>query len=219
MYAAIPVLIAYLVGAIPFALIITRLAGVGDIRKIGSGNLGATNVWRVAGFKIAIWVFIGDIGKGVLAVLIGQYFANNYGWYWISADVTMVLCALAAVIGHIFPIYVGGRGGKGVNTALGAVGTLLPVETFLSLLVFAVVVTLSRYVSLGSMIGALTLLIAVAVEKYMLNIIVADVYFYLVLVLALLIILTHRQNIGRLIAGTENRFSFSSRSKEAGSDG
>jgi len=209
MLAAIPVLIAYLIGAIPFALIIARLAGIGDLRKIGSGNLGATNVWRAAGFKAAIWVFIGDIGKGIIAVLLAGYFASNFEIAFISRDVLLVVCALAAVVGHIFPVYIGGRGGKGVNTAVGAVGTLLPVEVLLGVLVFAGVFALSRYVSLGSIIGAITLFAAVAVEKYLLNIIIADIYFYLTAVLALLIVVTHYQNIGRLIAGTENRFSFS----------
>lgn len=218
MITGLAVLIAYLIGAIPFALIVTKLAGTGDIRKLGSGNLGATNVWRVAGFKVAVWVFIGDIGKGVAAVLIAGFLGNTYTVDWVSVDVLMVLCAVAAVLGHVFPVYIGGKGGKGVNTALGAVGTLLPVEVLLSVLVFAVVVTLTRYVSLGSILGAIALPVALLLERFGMNIIVADIYLYLTLLLALLILLTHYQNIGRLMKGTENKFSFSGSKKETAHD-
>ena len=93
MLAVLPVILAYLVGAIPFALVVGRLAGIGDIRKLGSGNIGATNVWRVAGFKTALWVFIGDIGKGVLAVLVGRWYVENFSLTFVSADLFLVVCA------------------------------------------------------------------------------------------------------------------------------
>lgn len=201
---------AYLLGSIPFGLIVSHLAGVDDIRKLGSGNIGATNVWRVAGFKAAIWVFIGDIGKGALAVALARYFATgNTGA--IRIDHLLVICALMAVLGHVFPVFLKFRGGKGVNTALGAIAALLPIETFVAFAVFIVVVMLFRYVSLGSIIGVIAFGVVVVVEKFVMKSNIDIIYVYLSLVMALLIVFTHRQNINRLINGTENRFSFSAR--------
>ena len=209
----IPILISYLLGAIPFGLIISRIAGIEDIRKTGSGNIGATNVWRAAGFKVALYVFIGDIGKGVVAVLLAKYFSSNFYLNFFSPDFLFVMCAVAAVLGHVFPIYLGFKGGKGVNTALGAMIVLLPIETVISFVVFLLVVIIFKYVSLGSMMAAVTLLIIIIAEKYYMNYDIASIYFYLAVVLVVMIIITHRQNISRLLSGTENKFSFSSKSK------
>jgi glycerol-3-phosphate acyltransferase PlsY len=211
------VVAAYLIGAIEFALIVCRIFRVGDIRKKGSGNIGATNVWRVAGFKVAVWVFVGDIGKGAVAVLLARFVAATYGVSPMSVDLFVVSCALAAILGHMFPVYHRFKGGKGVNTALGAVATMLPIEALISFGVFVVVVLAFRYVSLGSIIGAFTLLVVVLIEKFAMQIQVASVYIYLAAALAALILVAHRQNISRLAAGTENRFSFSSKARgEAG---
>ncbi|NOY89003.1 MAG: glycerol-3-phosphate 1-O-acyltransferase PlsY [FCB group bacterium] len=212
------IVFAYLIGSVPFGLIVSRIAGAPDIRKTGSGNIGATNVWRVCGFKTAIWVFVGDIGKGVLAVLLARYFTAHYELAFFARDVFLVICALAAVMGHVFPIYLSFKGGKGVNTALGTMATLLPRETLISFVVFVIVVFLFRYISLGSIIAAISLFVAVAVEKYFLHYNIAMIYFYLSLALAILIIITHRKNIGRLVAGKENRFSFSGKAKVKGVD-
>lgn len=206
-----PIILAYLIGAIPFGLIIARLGGIKDIRQHGSGNIGATNVWRLAGFKVAIWVFIADIGKGVLAVLLARYYLANYPLNYLTPDLFLVVCAMMAILGHVFPIYLGFKGGKGVNTALGTMATLLPYETLISFFVFILVLMLFKYVSLGSILGAVALLIAVLVEKYLMNQNIASIYIILSALLALLIIITHRQNISRLIAGNENRFSLKSK--------
>ena len=115
---------AYLIGAIPFGWIVARLAGVGDIRSHGSGNIGATNVARVAGFKVAIWVYVGDILKGVAAVALAQWYAATYGAPFNVALFT-ILAGLIAILGHIFPVYLRFKGGKGVNTALGVLLLLL----------------------------------------------------------------------------------------------
>ncbi|UCG62621.1 MAG: glycerol-3-phosphate 1-O-acyltransferase PlsY [Candidatus Zixiibacteriota bacterium] len=208
MNAVLAIALTYLLGAVPFGLIISRLAGVGDIRKLGSGNIGATNVWRVAGFKIAVWVFVADIGKGALAVLMARYFVPEPG---LRPDHLYVICAAAAVLGHVFPVYLGFRGGKGVNTALGAIVALLPVETLIGLGVFAVTVLLFRYVSLGSILGAISFCVVVVIEKFALKSPLETIYVYLSILVAVLIVFTHRQNIKRLSNGTENRFSFSSR--------
>ena len=217
--AVIPIVVCYLMGAIPFGLIIARLYGVGDIRTEGSGNIGATNVGRVIGARAAVWVYLGDIGKGVAAVLLGRLYAANFELGFVNYDVFLVACAVAAVLGHVFPVYIRFKGGKGVNTGLGVMITLLPYETLLAFGVFLLVVLLARYVSLGSMLAGISLFAIIAVEKHILDRPVADIYFYLTLVLALLILVTHRQNISRLMRGQESRLSFHSRSNSARSDG
>ena len=217
MIAFLPILIAYLIGGIPFGLLVPRLFGVADIRQYGSGNIGATNVLRVLGFKAAVWVYIGDIAKGIIAVFIARYVLTHYQVDIIPADTLQVLTVLAAVLGHVFPLYLRFRGGKGVNTALGGILALLPIEAILSFGVFAVVVFISRYVSLGSMLGALAFLAIMLIEKYALHKPFAMVYIVMAAVVAMLIIVTHRQNIIRLIAGTEHKFSRSAKAKKAGS--
>jgi glycerol-3-phosphate acyltransferase PlsY len=219
MLTILPMVVAYLLGAIPFGLLIGKLFGETDIRKVGSGNPGATNVWRLLGFKAAIWVFIGDIGKGALAVWMAQYWVGNIGIQGLSADMFYVLCALVVIVGHVFPVYTGFKGGKGVNTALGAMIMLLPFESLVSLMVFAIVLLVFRYVSLGSMIAAISFAVTILLEKYAMHKDVALIYVFLSALLALLIVVTHRQNITRLLTGTENRFSMSSKSKGGGVDG
>ncbi len=212
--ATLAVLGAYLLGSIPFALLIARMWGVPDLRKVGSGNLGATNVWRVAGGKAAIGVFFGDIGKGVAAVLIGRYVAGQWGTGPLGLDIFLALCAVAAVLGHVFPIYLGFRGGKGVATGLGAMAALLPAATAIAVGAFAVVVATTRYVSLASMIAGLVLFATVAVRRYGMGAEIEATYVVLTGLVAALVIWTHRGNLQRLLGGTENRFSLSSRSEE-----
>jgi glycerol-3-phosphate acyltransferase PlsY len=217
MKEAFLILAAYLVGAIPFALIVGRVAGIGDIRKLGSGNPGATNVWRVAGFKVAVWVFIGDIGKGALVVLAAEDLIERLALSAISGDLLLVACAAAVMVGHVFPIYLYFRGGKGVNTALGAITALLPVETLVSFGVFVAVLLVFRYVSLGSILGAVSFCVVIMIERFVLGRDLAMVYVYLSIFVPVVIIVSHRQNISRLLTGSEPRFSLSSRS-ERGSD-
>jgi glycerol-3-phosphate acyltransferase PlsY len=219
MLAIIAVVIAYLLGAIPFGMIVARLYGIGDIRTLGSGNIGATNVWRVAGARAAIWVYLGDIAKGIAAVMVGRYLAQHFQPALLPIDTFLVLCALATVLGHVFPVYLGFKGGKGVNTALGTMLVLLPVATIISFALFLIVLVLARYVSLGSILAAVCLFVVVVAQKYLLEVALADIYVYLTGALMLLIVFTHRKNISRLLAGTENRFSFSSKSRQDRSDG
>lgn len=208
-----PIIIAYLLGGIPFGLLIARLFGVPDIRREGSGNIGATNVWRVVGPKAAVWVYIMDISKGVAAVIIARLFTPEV----ISKDVLLVICALVAVTGSLFPVYLRFRGGKGVNTSLGVMITLLPLETLICLVVFLVAVVISRFISLGSLLAAVGLPIVVIIEKFFLDKNIADIYLYLTVLLALLVILSHRQNISRLLTGKENQFNFPTRTNRVGS--
>jgi len=208
-----PVIIAYLLGAVPFGLIVARLYRIKDIRKVGSGNIGATNVWRMVGAKAAIWVYLLDIGKGVAAIMVARQFHPTL----ISFDLLLVICAVVAVVGNVFPVYLRFKGGKGVNTSLGVMITLLPMATLICMAVFLLVVLILRYISLGSIIAVICLFIVIMIEKYLLNMTVASIYLYLSIVLALLVILSHRQNIARLLSGTENRFSLPSKTKQAGS--
>lgn len=213
------ILISYLLGAIPVGLIVARLAGVGDIRRHGSGNIGATNVWRTAGFKVAIWVFILDIGKGVAAVLLGRYIATAYSVAPFAIEHFMVLCGIAAILGNVFPIFLAFKGGKGVNTSLGVMATLLPLQTAIAFAVFLIVVLTTRFISLGSILAGVTLATVVIVQRVMFDMPIADVYVAVSLLLAVLVIFTHRQNIVRLVSGTENRFSARSHSKQQGGGG
>lgn len=203
-------LLSYLLGAVPFGLIISRAYGFGDIRKLGSGNIGATNVWRVVGVKAAIWVFIADIGKGVIAVLLAKWSYSSFINPELSRELFLALCGLAAVVGHIFPIYLKFKGGKGVNTALGAIVTLLPIQTFISLLAFIVTVSISRYISLGSIVAAIALSATLLVQKLGLNQHISTTYLVMAIIITCLVIITHHNNISRIFAGTESRFSFSS---------
>ncbi len=219
MTAVVPIVVlvlAYLLGAIPFGLLVARWFGISDIRSHGSGNIGATNVWRVAGPKAAIWVYLLDIGKGVVAVLIARAVSQD----WLPRDTFLVLTALAAVIGHVFPVYMRFRGGKGVNTGLGVIATLLPLEALICFIVFVIVVALSRYISLGSIIGSISLASLVGVERQLMGRQIAVIYLYLTIALALLVISTHWKNIGRILNGTESRFSLSggSSASQRGSD-
>jgi glycerol-3-phosphate acyltransferase PlsY len=207
------ILISYVLGAIPIGLIIARLAGIKDIRQHGSGNIGATNVWRTAGFKVAIWVFILDIGKGVAAVLIARYIAGQYLVTPLQPEHFMVICGVAAILGNVFPVFLGFRGGKGVNTSLGVVATLLPLQAAIAFAVFLIVVLSSRFISLGSILAAVTLATVVIVQRMMFDVPIANVYVGLALLLAVLVVFTHRQNIVRLVSGTENRFSTKGRSQ------
>ncbi len=206
------VFVAYLVGAIPFALIVARLYGIKDIRKVGSGNVGATNVQRAAGFKAAVWVYVFDISKGVVPVLIAKAVEQDV----MSRDLFLVVVALAAILGHVFPIYLKFKGGKGVNTALGTMLVLMPIEAACAFGVFLIVVFVSRYISLGSICGALTLPLALLVETFAFDSPTAMVYWILAVFMALVIPLAHHQNIRRLIAGSENRFSFRATADDGG---
>jgi glycerol-3-phosphate acyltransferase PlsY len=182
-------LIAYLIGSIPFGLIVTRLGGAGDIRTIGSGNIGATNVLRTGRKGLAIATLILDVLKGALPVwLAGRYFGPDMA----------VVAGLGAVLGHCFPVWLKFRGGKGVATALGAMAVLTPLVAFLALLLFVVATAISRYVSLGSMLGAVA---ACVLAFYFGHVQAAELY----LLLTLLIVAKHAANIRRLFAGTESK--------------
>ena len=187
-------LASYLVGAIPTSYLVVRIVKGQDLRLLGSGNLGATNLYRVLGWRYAVPVGLFDMLKGALPVVL---FAPRAGG---GAVVALGLGA-AAVIGHVFPVFLRFRGGKGVATGAGVVLGLAPLAFLAAFMTWAVVVRLSGYVSLGSVLAAAVLPPAVYLlhpaRRPMIG---------LFILLATLIILLHRKNIGRLLSGTENRF-------------
>jgi glycerol-3-phosphate acyltransferase PlsY len=197
-------ILSYLLGGIPFGLIVGFLFGHGDIRSKGSGNIGATNVWRIAGPRATLIVFIGDIGKGAVAVWICHTWYNS-SWP-ISYEGAALLFGLFTVLGHMFSPYLKFKGGKGVSTTLGVFISLLPLETLASVVVFILILIVSRFVSLSSIVAALSLTGILWVKHLYLNIPVEKEYLLATTIVFALILFAHHQNIKRLISGTESRF-------------
>ena len=198
----VAIIVSYLLGSIPAAYIAGRSRGV-DLRKQGSGNLGATNVMRVLGPRIGFAVFAFDMAKGAVPVLI---FANRIPPGVLPGPnapiLAGILCGVAAIVGHVRPLYLKfGKGGKGVATAAGVFLALAPVQAFLALIVFAVVLLSSGYVSLGSLISAATLPVLLGVTVG-----VRSPLFVVSAVVSALVFWTHRANIARLRNGEETRF-------------
>lgn len=185
------IIASYLIGSIPTGIVISRFMGKGDPRKSGSGNIGATNVGRTSGKLAGILTLLGDVLKGGIPVFLAFQFYHE------SLFVSLV--GLAAFLGHIFPVYLGFKGGKGVATGLGVMVVICPIATLLSAVVFAVVAYLKRYVSLASMLAAAMLPVFMSFFPRGRN------YVGMGVVVAVLIIWKHKDNIKRLVAGTENR--------------
>jgi glycerol-3-phosphate acyltransferase PlsY len=188
------VAIAYLIGSIPFALLLTRHQGA-DLRRIGSGNLGAANVVRASGFPAGVIVALLDIGKGAASVLLA-------GWLSPTANGSPVqaLAGVAAVVGHVYPVWLRFRGGKGVATACGVFSVLTPAAIPVAVAVFTVTVWVTRYVSAGSVLATMALPpVAMATGSPAPAILAA-------FAVAALIVFRHRSNIVRLRTGTERRF-------------
>lgn len=189
--------LSYLLGSIVIGAWLPRLYGV-DIRKVGSGNIGSTNVYRALGFWPGALVQIVDIGKGALAVWLAQR--------WVAHPLAGYMAATAAVVGHMYPIWERFQGGKGVNTLLGAMLVLNPLIAALSLGVFLLVLGLSRYVSLGSMVAVGSFLVwhALFGGGQMVGYVAGAIWLGLV-------VYAHRANLQRLLAGTEPKIGRSKR--------
>jgi glycerol-3-phosphate acyltransferase PlsY len=186
----IPVALGYLFGSVPFALFVTRPRGI-DLRAAGSRNVGAANVLRTAGVAPAVAVMLLDGAKGATAVLIARL---------MTPDVAVVVAAgLAAIVGHVYPVWLGFRGGKGVAASAGVFAMLAPVATAIAALVFVVTVVVTRFISAGSIAGALALAVAAAVGSVPLPVAAGA------MLAALLVVHRHRDNLSRLVAGTERR--------------
>ncbi len=187
-YFAAAFVASYLIGSIPFGLVVTRLAGLGDIRRIGSGNIGATNVLRTGNKGLAGLTLLLDGGKGLVAVLLGQRFGPDIA----------VIAALGAVLGHLFPVWLRFRGGKGVATTLGALLGLAPLIGLLACATWLAVAVTLRYSSLAALVAiGLAPVYAYLSEAYQ----VAEIAG----LLAILVWLRHHANIRRLLRGEEPR--------------
>ena len=199
MIPLLSVLLAYVIGAIPFGYLLVRWKTGADVRSSGSGNIGATNVLRTTGIVTGVATLLLDIAKGYVAVWIADR-ASAESSFWTS------LAALAVMAGHAYPVFLGFKGGKAVASFIGAFLRLVPLATIAMLVVFLAVVAKTRYISLGSIVGAATFPLAVwLIFQPPLPIEVAS------LVAAGFIIYRHRANIQRLQQGSEHLLSFGAR--------
>jgi glycerol-3-phosphate acyltransferase PlsY len=197
-------IVGYLLGSVPFGLLSARLKGV-DIRKEGSGNIGATNVWRVCGWRYGLPVFILDALKGVAAVWFGKWAMVQ--WPDSAGTYAAIIGAFACIIGHSFPVWLKFKGGKGVATSLGVMLGLMPLATLIVFALWAVIFKLSGYVSLASIIAAAVLPTLVAIGNFTgWPMAYGWPAFAFALLAGVLVIVRHRSNIQRLLAGTESSF-------------
>jgi acyl phosphate:glycerol-3-phosphate acyltransferase len=188
---AAAIICAYLIGSIPFALVLARTWGGADLRAVGSGNLGAANVMRASGVAAGVLVALLDMAKGAASVWI----AERVG----AGPALPAAAGVAAIVGHIYPIWLKFRGGKGVATACGVFSMLTPLALPPALAIFAVVVWLTKYVSLGSVLASLALPpLAYALGSPASSVVAS-------LAAASMIVFRHRSNVGRLRTGTERR--------------
>ncbi len=198
---SISIISAYLLGSIPTSYIFGKLVKGIDIRQHGSGNVGASNALRILGLKYGIAVLIFDIGKGIAAVLIAQTILG------IGSDLFLVIVGLAAILGHVFTIFLGFKGGKGVATSAGVFICLTPIPVVITLVVFIIVVWISKYISLGSMLAALTLFLCELIINIRTSFSELEKLVFIAVV-SLFIFIKHIPNIRRLIKGNENRLNF-----------
>jgi glycerol-3-phosphate acyltransferase PlsY len=194
--------VAYLLGSIPFGLILVRVVRGEDVRQTGSGNIGATNVARSGGAALGITTLVLDALKGYLAVAIAEMMSRRSGR---DFEFAAAIAALCAILGHVFPIWLKFRGGKGVATAVGAFVGLAPRAVLVVFAVFLVIVLIFRYVSLGSVIASALFPVLVF---FLYRGRSSPAGLAVMLSASLLIILKHKANIRRLLNGTENRLQF-----------
>jgi glycerol-3-phosphate acyltransferase PlsY len=219
---AIIIILSYLVGSIPTSILISKAAGGIDIRNHGSGNAGGTNVMRVLGWKYGLLVILLDALKGAVAVIIiARLFFGPLPFENISPfdDFTLVqiIAGISAVIGHIWTVFAGFRGGKGIATALGMLVMLVTVEMIIAVGIFALVVIISRYVSLGSIIAAISVPSTLFIRENLFHVDIPgySTLFPFIIAVSALVVFTHRKNLVRLIKGNENKLSFRKKSKNS----
>ncbi len=208
MVPALLVALAYLVGSIPFSFLVVKLAAGKDVRELGSRNVGATNVARTAGKGPGIIALVLDVAKGYAAILLARWLVMRPEWPfaagtmpWESREFWVALAGLIAVLAHMFPVWLRFHGGKGVATATGVFLALNPLVMAAAIIVFAIVVIVSRYVSLGSIVGA-------ASVPVFFRFLVNDAPFWHIVMsiaIALAVILKHHSNIARLAQRSERR--------------
>lgn len=182
---------AYLLGSIPTGLLLGKLYGI-DVRQEGSGNIGATNLYRTVGRKVGIWTLLGDCLKGFLPVLLA--------WKLGLAEPMQAWIGLAAFCGHVFSIFLLFKGGKGVATALGVYLALAPLALLGALALFVILVAVWRYISLGSVAAAAVMPVIIFFRPHTPQLLIATA------LISAIVIVKHHGNIGRLVAGTESKF-------------
>jgi glycerol-3-phosphate acyltransferase PlsY len=210
------IILSYLIGSIPTSIIISKAAKGIDIREHGSGNAGGTNVMRVLGWKHGLLVILLDAMKGVLAVIVVarlHYGSMPFENATPFDDFTLVqiIAGISAVIGHIWTVFAGFKGGKGIATALGMLLMIVTIDMLIAIGVFILVVTFSRYVSLGSLAGAVAVPLTLIVRENVFNVDIPNYNTLLpfLILVSLLVIFTHRKNVIRLLNGSESKISFS----------
>ncbi|HYH06272.1 MAG TPA: glycerol-3-phosphate 1-O-acyltransferase PlsY [Thermoanaerobaculia bacterium] len=200
--------LAYVIGSIPFSFLVAKVASGKDVRELGSGNVGATNVARTAGKAAGVVALLFDIAKGWGAVMIARLIVARPEWpfdagvlAWESREFWIALAGLIAVLGHMFPVWLRFHGGKGVATAAGVFLGLAPITIAGGILVFAIVVIVSRYVSLASIVTA------AAIPLFFRFLVNNAPFWHIVMSIgiAILVILKHHSNISRLVQGTERK--------------
>lgn len=209
------IIFSYLIGSFPSAIFISKRFFGFDIRKKGSGNMGSTNAFRILGWKWGLVVQILDLLKGFLAVVvIATYLGEGVsfgGYNTFFEDITIVklIAGVSAVSGHIWTVFAGFKGGKGINTAAGMLIGIAPVDVGIAIGIFVLALIFSGYVSLGSILGAVAFPSSLVVRYNCMGAEIPGyhILIYFSIILAVLLIFTHRQNIIRLIKGTENKFS------------
>ena len=193
------VVTAYLIGSVPFALILARRLGTGDLRRVGSGNLGAANVLRASGVRAGVTVMLLDIAKGAGSVMLVQRF---------DTGAVTAAAGLAAIAGHVFPVWLRFRGGKGVATACGVFSILTPLAVGPALAVFLSAVWMTRYISVGSILASVALPPIAYATGSPAPVLAAAV------AASTLILIRHRTNLARVLAGTEQRIGLRLMSRE-----
>ncbi len=209
---AVILILSYLVGSIPTSIIVAKLVKGIDIRDYGSGNAGGTNTIRVLGWKYGIFVILFDAFKGAFAVVvIARLFGGNLPFNnhtpFDNFTLVQILAGFAAVAGHIWTIFAGFKGGKGIATALGFLITIVTTDMLIAVAVFFIIVLLTKYVSLGSIAAAITLPLAMIIRENVFGVEIQGYHTILpfVIITSALVIYTHRKNIERLLKGQENR--------------
>jgi glycerol-3-phosphate acyltransferase PlsY len=217
---AIIVILSYLIGSIPNSIIISKAVSGIDIRNHGSGNAGGTNVMRVLGWKYGLVVIFLDALKGAIAVvIISRLFYGPLPFENVSPfdDFTLVqiIAGMSAVIGHIWTVFAGFKGGKGIATALGMLLTLITVDMLIAIGVFGLVVLISRYVSLGSILAAISVPATLFIRENLFHVDIPgySTLFPFIIGVTALVIFTHRKNLIRLVNGNENKISFRKKTK------
>ncbi|MEP7233695.1 MAG: glycerol-3-phosphate 1-O-acyltransferase PlsY [Ignavibacteriota bacterium] len=209
---SVVILAGYLLGAIPFGVIISKRFRGFDLRTKGSGNMGSTNAFRVLGWKLGLTVQLLDLAKGIGAVLFASFLFHGLPFHNATPfqDITVFrfFAGVAAVVGHCYTVFAGWKGGKGISTAAGMLVAIAPIETAVAIGIFLLVVVASGYISLGSISAAVMFPATMFVRQ---NVLGVDIYGYHTLIvgaigISLFLIYRHRANIVRLLSNTENRF-------------